>query len=158
MEFNGLDSKTVINCTELKLVGFRVLCAGEQYIVEIPLAVRKLDERVNEIKHVADSTVQIGAFVVDTEKEEEDGYWICVEVNEYENIPEGMETLSIPSQNYALWNYKGANLEITGAYEELHHWIAGKNYKRLTGKWHLEIFYSWRDTDNIDVTLLDTVE
>ncbi|WP_245604612.1 GyrI-like domain-containing protein [Paucisalibacillus globulus] len=152
-----IEHQKIIKGKELKLVGFRVLCQGEQYMVEIPKAVIELERRVSEIRHAIPS-VQIGAFVVETEKEEKDGYWICVEVEQYEDIPDGMVTLTIPSQRYATWHHNGPNIEIMGAYNKLHNWMLTNKYRRLTDRWHLEVYYDWRNPSDIDVVLLDTIE
>ncbi|MBT2642477.1 GyrI-like domain-containing protein [Bacillus sp. ISL-41] len=142
---------------EMKLVGFRVLCPGDQYIVEIPKASKVLSERTGEIANVVNPGFQYGAFVVEHSSNEEDGYWVCVEVSEIEGIPEGMVGLSIPGQMYAVLRHKGANSEIRQAYTELHHWIEANGYRRLPEKWHLEAFTKWSDPANIDVELMDTV-
>ncbi len=143
---------------ELKLVGFRVLCPGDQYIKEIPLAAKKLSEELHSIRHVKNATVQIGAFVVDAESPEFDGYWVCVEVDEYEEVPEGMTSLTVPAQQYASLTHVGSNTEIMRKYEMLHEWIATSDYKRITSAWHLEIFQEWENPRTIKVELLDTVE
>ncbi|MFD1173968.1 GyrI-like domain-containing protein [Oceanobacillus picturae] len=158
MTETGLQNKTIKELGELKLVGFRVLCSGDQYINEIPKASQRLKNRISEIKHVVNPLLQFGAFVVENGTDEEDGYWVCVEVKEYEDVPSDMVTLTVPAQTYAASRYKGANYKIMDAYEDLHRWIEENNYKRLKDKWHLEKFYSWQDTENVDVELLDTVD
>ena len=147
----------VKHCSEIKLVGLRVLCPGEEYLYEIPKASKQLSERMDEIKNVVNRSLQHGAFVVDNSSDEEDGYWVCVEVSDYENIPEDMVTLTIPSQRYAVVRHKGSNEKIREAYSELHQWIQENGYKRLTDKWHLEVFHNWSDSQDIDVELMDTI-
>ena len=93
-----IQNKTIKELDGLRLVGFRVLCSGDQYLVEIPKASLMLSERISEIKQVVDPNVQIGAFVVENETPDEDGYWVSVEVKEYEDIPMDMVTLTIPPQ------------------------------------------------------------
>ncbi|MCH1626441.1 GyrI-like domain-containing protein [Ferdinandcohnia quinoae] len=150
---------TVINEKELKLVGIRVVCPGDQYVLEIPRASKLLDERKNEIKHVINPTKQIGAFVAgDDCPEEEDGYWVCFEVKEYEEIPQGMVVLTVPPQKYAVLRHKGPNHKIREAYGQLHNWIEENGFTRERDKWHLELFHSWEDVMNIDVELLETIE
>ncbi|EOQ05207.1 hypothetical protein KOY_02993 [Bacillus cereus VDM021] len=153
-----LRHPTVKKLDEIKLVGFRVLCSGEQYINEIPKASMRLCKRMSEIKHVINPSLQYGAFVVENTLDEEEGYWICVEVKEYEEIPTDMVFLSVPSQRYAILRHQGSNDKIMDDYTRLHKWIEENEYKRLKDKWHLEIFYNWNDTENIDVELLDTIE
>ncbi|WP_409291227.1 GyrI-like domain-containing protein [Peribacillus sp. SCS-37] len=150
--------KRIIEIDDLKLVGFRILCSGDKYSEEIPKASRKLSERINEIKQAVNPLLQYGAFVVENDRAEEDGYWISVEVKEYKDIPADMVTLTVPSQKYAVSRHKGANHQIMNSYEELHKWINENNYIRLKEKWHLEKFYSWNDTQNLDVDLLDTIK
>lgn len=43
----------VVELSEKKLVGIRVVCPGDEYVNEIPKASIKLKERLNEIKDVA---------------------------------------------------------------------------------------------------------
>ena len=127
------------------------MCAGDEYIVEIPKASFLLNERISEIKQVVNPSQQYGAFVVENETANHDGYWVCVEVKEYEDIPSDMVTLTILPQWYAV------NKKIRNAYDELHKWIDDNNYIRLKDKWHLEKFYSWKDVKNVDVELFDTI-
>ena len=148
---------TIKEIDELKLVGFRVLCAGDQYIVEIPKATARLHERIDDIKHAVSPIQWYGAFVVENETEDTDGYWVCVEVGEFEDIPSDMVTLTVPAQLYAAARYTGENDKIMNAYEELHQWIAENNYIRLKDQWHLEKYYGWNDVRNVDVELLDTI-
>jgi predicted transcriptional regulator YdeE len=150
--------QTIKERNEMKLVGFRVLCPGDQYIEEIPKAALSLSERIHEIKQVVNPLVQYGAFVVENQTAEEDGYWVGVEVTEYEDTPSDMVTLTVPPQKYAVSRHIGANYQIMDWYEELHKWIADNNYSRLKDKWHLEKFYSWKDPENLDVALFDTIK
>ena len=149
--------KTIKELDELKLVGFRVLCAGEEYIVEIPKVFSRLSERIHEIKQVVNPLHLVGAFVVGDENTDKDGYWVCIEVKEYEDIPADMVTLTVPSQRYAVIRHKGENKTIRNSYEELHQWISDNNYLRLMDQWHIEKYYSWNDVHNVDVELFDTI-
>ncbi|TQR19440.1 GyrI-like domain-containing protein [Psychrobacillus vulpis] len=153
-----MENKTIKELHELRLVGFRVLCAGEQYIEEIPKASLRLSECISEIKHVVNPLQQFGAFVVDNDTVEEDGYWVCVEVKEFEDIPTNMVTLTVPPQRYAITRHLGPNYQISKEYNELHKWIEKNNHIRLKNKWHLEKFYSWEDKEEIDVELFDTIK
>jgi predicted transcriptional regulator YdeE len=153
-----MQNKTIKELDKLRLVGFRVLCSGNQYLVEIPKASLRLSERISEIKQVVNPFEQFGAFVVENETADEDGYWVCVEVKEFEDIPTDMVTLTIPPQTYAVMRHKGSNNKIMDAYIDLHNWIEDNNYVRLKNKWHLERFFDWKDTEKVDVELLDTIE
>ncbi|MEH7385276.1 GyrI-like domain-containing protein [Bacillus sp. JJ1521] len=158
MHDSTMKNMTIKELDELKLVGFRVLCSGEQYIVEIPKASIRLSERVSEIKNIVNPLHQVGAFVVDNETSDEDGYWICVEVKEFEDIPTDMVTLTVPPQRYAVTRHKGHNEKITDTYNQLHKWIEEKNYLRLKNNWHLEMLYEWKDAKTVDIELFDTIK
>ncbi len=158
MKVKKMKEPVVKKLEELKLTGFRVLCPGEEYAIEILKASKLLESRLSEVKNVKNRAIQFGAFIVDTNSEEEDGYWVAVEVEEFEDIPEGMVTLTVPAQRYASAKYEGPNTGIFNAYDELHSWVAEQGHKRLTDKWHVEIFKSWDDPNNLVVELLDTIE
>ena len=144
--------------SEIRLVGFRVLCEGGQYINEIPKAVSQLKERLDEIQHITDFSVYYGAFIIDDYSNEEDGYWIAVQVSEYTNIPKGMLSLTIPPQRYAVKKFTGANDKIRDAYRSLHNWIEENGFERNLADWHLERYYGWSNKENLRVDLLDTIK
>jgi predicted transcriptional regulator YdeE len=158
MSETTMQIKTIKELDELRLVGFRVLCSGDQYLVEIPKVSLRLSKRISEIKQVVNPIEQFGAFIVENETADEDGYWVCVEVKEYKDIPTDMVTLTIPAQRYAVMRHKGSNNKIMDAYNDLHKWIEDNYYVRLKNKWHIERFYDWKDTEKVDVELLDTIE
>ena len=140
------------------LVGIRVRCPAEEYAWQIPLAAKQLDARKKEIANVSNLHQQFGAFVVDTSSEEEGGYWVCHQVKKIEGVPEGMVSLRIPSQTYAVLKHRGSNMGILNTYEELHTWITKSGLKRRLGAWHLERFYHFKDTEQIEVDLMDTIQ
>ncbi|MBA2174920.1 GyrI-like domain-containing protein [Halobacillus locisalis] len=155
-----IPQNTVKEIGEVKLVGFRVLCEGERYMEEIPKAARSLNKRKKEIKHVTDSGRHVGAFVVEESSPEEDGYWIGVQVRDYEDIPEGMTTLTIPPQQYATTLHKGPNDQIRTSYAALHKWIEEKGYTRADNRWNLERYHEETDPENpsdVHVELCDSI-
>ncbi|WP_083207824.1 GyrI-like domain-containing protein [Fictibacillus arsenicus] len=158
MKVQLIQNLSVKEVRELKLVGFRVLCGNDEYKNEIPKAVKSLSNRLNEIKHLLNKDIQFGAFFVDSKKEEEDGYWVCVEVEKFEDIPKDMVMITIPRQRYAAANFQGSNQQIFEAYDELHQWAEENGHKRLKNTWHIEIFQSWEDSNNLKVELLDTIK
>ncbi|TGB04431.1 GyrI-like domain-containing protein [Halobacillus salinus] len=143
----------------LKLVGFRVLCrSGEEYVEEIPKAVDQLFVQKSEIPHVVTSNGYYGVFMVDACHPDVDGYWVCMEVGEFGELPEGMEELTIPEQTYATITYQGPHTYIMKAYRELHDWISKKGCERLLNTWHLEKYSAFPSSDkHLDVELYDTI-
>lgn len=143
---------------QIHLVGIRVCCPGEKYVSEIPKASKRLEERKHEILHVTNPTLQMGAFVVDASSEDQEGYWVCLQVNKVEQIPEGMVSLNIPPQTYAVIKHTGPNQTILHTYNELHLWMKKNKWPRKVNAWHLERFYQFNDKEKIDVDLLDTIQ
>ncbi|WP_368297041.1 GyrI-like domain-containing protein [Cytobacillus firmus] len=140
----------------LRLIGIRVLCPPDQYLAEIPRAINLFTERLTEIKGAVNPDRLVGAFKVEEDSPEEDGYWIGIEVKEFIGVP-GMFSLEIPPQKYASIRHNGPNDEIGNSYRELHSWIEEKGYNRLKNEWHLEIHHSWENIEDLDIELLDTI-
>jgi hypothetical protein len=83
MAIKIIDSISIKELDDVKLVGFRVQCPGDQFVNEIPKASQLLQHRQNEIKYVVNPHHQIGAFIVEENSPDEDGYWMCLEVAKY---------------------------------------------------------------------------
>ena len=154
-----MSAVKVVELSEKRLVGLRVVCPGDQYVNEIPKASFKLKERLNEIDVISPVRL-VGAFIAGDYSEEEDGYWVCVEVDEIRQVPEDMVSLIVPQQKYAVIRHKGPNYAIRHTYEKLHHWIEENNLERWHRAWHLEISDEWgiKDVTNIEVDLYDTIK
>jgi len=150
----------IVELNEKKLVGIRVVCSGDEYADEIPKAAFILKQRLNEIEDVIHPARLVGAFFAGDFSEDEDGYWVCVEVNETNQVPKGMVSVNIPKQRYAVLRHKGPNYEISHTYGTLHRWIKENNYERLQRAWHLEISDEWgmKDANHVEVDLHDTIK
>ncbi|REJ10405.1 AraC family transcriptional regulator [Halobacillus trueperi] len=133
------------------LIGYRVVCDGEDYTVEIPKAAEKLRRRFT------DADVQVGAFIPGECKEEDDGYWIGVPMDQDTTIPDDMDHLKIEKQTYAMTTYKGSNERIREAYASLHEWMEREGYPRDLEAWHVEVYHSWQDKDQLHMELWETV-
>ncbi|WP_409251277.1 GyrI-like domain-containing protein [Bacillus sp. SCS-153A] len=145
--------KGVTEREEMKLVGFRVVCDDmEGYGREIPKASMLLDSRRDEIKHLAEPVRLIGAFKAVDTPQEDDGYWVCFEVREIEDIPDGMVSLIVPAQKYGVLHFQGHASQIFGVYSHLHQWLKENGYKRRMEGWNLEIYSKWTETeDQVDL-------
>lgn len=146
----------IAELAEMKLVGFRVVCEGSQYAEEIPKVVKKLYKYLDEIRHLVYPIKQVGAFVAKEKSKDEDGYWVCFEVTDYERVPEEMVTLTVPPQSYAVTTYRGEASGIFHAYDALHEWVKQQGYTRQPSLWSLEI-YSQSDVDEAIVELCDPI-
>jgi predicted transcriptional regulator YdeE len=161
MQANLKHEKRIVEMEEVHLIGFRVLCEGSRYIEEIPKAAKRLLERVSEIQGVKDGGRQIGAFVAEAASEHEDGYWIGVEADRNNPVPEGMTSLTVRPQGYASIRHHGPNTDIRQSYEILHRWMEAEGYERAKDCWNLEIYEHNSDpdnTENVDVELLESIK
>ncbi|UVI30854.1 effector binding domain-containing protein [Paenibacillus spongiae] len=149
----------VLALGELKLVGLRVICKnGGEYKTEIPKAAAELKRRIGDIDSKTEPQRMIGVFVPGDYSQQEDGYWVCVQVDDVASVPEGMTSLIVPPQSYAVTLHKGRIDMIFRTYELLHHWIAEHGYERIQRSWHLEIYEQWgTPSDTVEVMLHDTI-
>ncbi|MCA0987218.1 GyrI-like domain-containing protein [Guptibacillus algicola] len=154
---DSVKLKGIEEIDQKKLVGFRVVCNDMTgYGQEIPKASQSLARRKGEIKHVVEPVKLIGAFKAAETSEEDDGYWVCFEVEKYEDIPEGMVTLTVPKEKRAVLQFRGHASEIFKVYSHLHEWIEENGYTRVPEKWTLEMYSSWTEHEDI-VDLCDPV-
>ncbi|MGP4059518.1 GyrI-like domain-containing protein [Halobacillus sp. H74] len=152
-KFNSIKLDGIREIAKKSLVGFRVVCDDmTDYGQEIPEASLSLVRRKSEIKQLVKPVNLIGAFKAAETTEEDDGYWVCFEVHEFEDIPDGMVKLVVPSQKYAVLNFNGHASEIFKVYTHLHKWIGENGYKRVPEKWSLEIYSKWTESeDKVDL-------
>jgi AraC family transcriptional regulator len=65
--------------------------------------------------------------------------WAAVEVANFDNIPEGMETFTLPSGLYAVFLYKGTSTDISNFYQNIFTvWLPNSDYV-LDNRPHFEI-------------------
>jgi AraC family transcriptional regulator len=69
-------------------------------------------------------------FFINFNPEREFEKWAVVRVNDFDNLPDGMEALTIPAGKYAVFIYKGRPGEAEGTYRYiLGTWLPGSEYK-----------------------------
>lgn len=73
--------------------------------------------------------------------------WAAVEVSDWANIPEGLETLSLPGGKYAVFHYKGSSTD-TSIYQYIFgSWLPQSDFE-LDQRPHFEILGSkYRNND-----------
>ncbi|MCG7343498.1 GyrI-like domain-containing protein [Sporosarcina sp. ACRSL] len=103
--------------------------------MKIPEAFEELKTRAKEIVQPIDPRRIFGLFKVDAQPSE-DGYWVCLQVEEIENVADGLEGLSIDSSKYA--THVGSPKDLHQAYANLHEEIAEAGYRRVPAKWSIE--------------------
>jgi len=75
---------------------------------------------------VFDENLDFKYFTPETEFEK----WAAIEISEYTEVPEGMETLEIPAGLYAVFNYKGAANAAASMFQYIFEtWIPASDYE-----------------------------
>lgn len=137
---------------ECKIVKKEFLVVGESitanYPQGFPDAAFKLSERFDprrgEIKHAKNMEVVISPYMCNDIMAT---YFSCLEVDQLDQIPEGMVGFKIPETEYAVISC--SNKTIGEGYNKIFQWMHEKGYKQ---KWFnqsfpIEIFYY---EDNVD--------
>ncbi len=84
---------------------------------------------------VYDPEMEFIDFTPETEFEK----WAAVEVSNYDETPEGMETLDIPGGLYAIFDYKGAANEFESTFRYIFAtWLPASDYS-LDNRPHFEV-------------------
>ena len=75
--------------------------------------------RKSEIESVARPDILLGLceYMPDITDEDEFAYITCIEVNGFNNIPEGMVTKNIPHSKYAVFTHRGPIEELKSTYD-----------------------------------------
>lgn len=144
---------------DMKFVGIRLQCdSTEDYQVKIPEAVRELKGRTSEIARPVDRESIFGLFKVEAQPSE-DGYWVCLRVEEFENVADGLEGVSIERNKYAMIRHIGMAKDLHQTYANLHEQIAEAGYRRVPDHWTIEEYSPNHEqsTYMINVSLYDPV-
>lgn len=105
-----------------------------------------------------DSRRIFGLFKVEAQASE-DGYWVCLQVEETKNVADGLEGLSIVPSKYATLRHVGSPKNLHQAYANLHEDIAQAGYRRLIDQWTMEEYNPDHEQSRqtINVLLYDPV-
>ena len=119
---------------EIKLVGKRIKMSYSQNLT--PVLWKSFMPHRNEISNSLNTklfSVEVynsPNFFEDFDPTNKFEKWAAVEVSNFEAIPSEMETLIIPSGNYAVFNYKGKGSEASETYRTiLQDWFLTSEYK-----------------------------
>ncbi len=117
---------TVVTRPEMKLVGIKVVGRLQEFSHRVPLAWNDLMGALGRISHIASSELFYGVYPEsDHHTDGVNGvhtYWVCVEVSELGDVPEGFTTLTIPGGDFAMTTVRGQASEIISAYQRLTGW------------------------------------
>lgn len=117
----------IITVPALKIVAIKVVGRHSELSHRVPIAWLDLTNRLDQIPHKVDPTVFYGLFPEsDQLNDGQNGvftYWVGTAVSESADLPEGMVTLTVPEQRYAVATVKGDKEAITQTYMGLFGWL-----------------------------------
>lgn len=135
----------IINDREFKIVGIRKLI--KPGTDSFPKLWGEFFSRRNEIRNDVNQGVALGIYEHMPNNAVEGFYYCaCVEVSDFENIPEGMIYRTISSKTYAVFTHKGPMHEGKKTYDFIYGtWFPNSAYKAAEGD-KIEL-YDDRSTD-----------
>jgi predicted transcriptional regulator YdeE len=68
-------------------------------------------------------------------------YYVTVEVDSFDHVPEGMVSLELPEQKYAFASYHGPAKEVEQAYINIFNWLRENGYEKDYSALSLEIYH-----------------
>lgn len=109
----------IITLDEFKAIGLKTSCKEEQLGIEMPKLWEIFISRVHEIKNRTDNYVMdICLEVVENVYTQS----ICVKVENFNFVPEGMEAIIIPEQNYIRLRHEGSAENIWMSFGNMQKW------------------------------------
>lgn len=131
---------------EFKIVGLKKLIKPGSN--EFPELWGEFFSRRGEIKNEVRTDVALGLSEYTTDITNDIGFYYiaCVEVTNFESIPEGMIAKVIPPLKYAIFTHKGLMTERNNTFDFIYNtWLPGSGYELAKGD-IIELFDS-RSTD-----------
>ncbi len=139
----------VIEKQGLMVVGIQVSVSQDYLFTELPHIWNIFFERYKEIANRVDTKFM---NICLSKKEKINTYLVCVEVNEFENIPEGMTALDFPAYEYIHKIHHGKVSSIDDSFDKMSKWATEKGYS--TSDFKIDYGYYKDEKDPIEHTLL----
>lgn len=106
----------IVTITEKKLVGMRLAMSFAQYRIG-ELWQRFMPKRKEITNHLTNELLSLAIYqpthFTDFSPTREFERWATVEVSDFDNLPNEMETVVLPGGLYAVFDYKGLNTDNT---------------------------------------------
>lgn len=124
----------------IHLVGYRLnLPEGTNRAAAIQEAAHQLGERVAEMTCALDPFFMIGAYL----PSQEDAYWVGLQSSQTKSIPEGMESVTLPTQRYAVkWHY-GLRSDVQRTYQRMNELLDQAGITLDHQAWRVEMTRNW---------------
>ncbi|WNG51610.1 GyrI-like domain-containing protein [Archangium minus] len=129
---------------DIKLVGIKVVGRTQELSQRVPPAWLELTRKMEAIRHKVDPGLFYGVTPESDHLNDGQGgvysYWVATEVSAFEEVPEGMTTLSVPAQRYAVATCKGGPEQIEAAYIGLAQWVAAAGRQARADAYGFELY------------------
>lgn len=153
------DNMDVIEKGEMKVVGMEIDTSVQECIEnnKCPGLWEDFMKRASEIKNRKDEKVCLGASKVTGECSFK--YIACVEVTDFEDIPEGMVQWTIPASKYAVYTHKGKVINLSKTYAYLYEKVMPQSGLKQKDVWieHYDERFK-EDSDDSEMDILISVE
>lgn len=116
----------------------------------------KMKKRVQEIPHTINPDILLAVSYHATPDAKGFTHYAAIEVSKVDEIPEGMESISIPTLQYATCEHRRGQ-DVSQSYTNMYNWMAEKGLKPYSGEFtHLEVCLMDRDdfTRNPEFTIM----
>lgn len=136
-----MDVKFVIK-QEFKIVGMDILTTIEENERDrsIPKLWDRYIERESEIKNTVKES-SMGLCEVTADSEDEFTYICCKEVENFEEVPEGMVTRTVKTAKYAVFTHKGAVDNLGETYDYIYRkWLPNSEYEIISDGYDFELY------------------
>lgn len=122
----------IIHFDEIKLVGMRMSLSLADY----PIANlwQRFMPRRGEITQVINQdlislAIYPNNYFLEFQVARNFERWAAVEVHQFENLPEGMECITIPAGLYAVFDYRGSSQESAAFFQSIYgNWLPSSSY------------------------------
>jgi predicted transcriptional regulator YdeE len=138
---SGFEIKSL---NRLSIVGFKVEATWEELHRKMPKAWQILRRRFNEIENRKNNVM------LDVSLKVEDGTYtqfLGAQVDDPGTIPEGMEFLRIPQQQYVHYRHQGPVVEIASSFGKMYEWGKGQNIR--LDEFKLDVGYTAEGNEQI---------
>lgn len=124
-----------------KVVGIRIIDEMENLNTRIQQAGKELRERIHEIRGVKNPDVLYGISPPNYKGNPGPlDFYVCIEVDPFENLPHGMVNITIDPQLYAVCDCSHSMNEKGNAYDFTSSWMKENQYDYLDAAYYFEVY------------------
>jgi len=128
----------------MKFVGFGINTSVQTARQDCPQVWEKFMQRYKEIKNYVGGMKNYGVCINPKPRECTFRYVASAEVNKFDDLPEGMEEITIPAENYFVFIHKGKLEKVGDTYMQIMETIPKTNKVQKGGFWVEFYDHRWK--------------